>query len=55
MLYFPYSSKGAVWKIRYSYVENTVVMQLVVIVLGVKFLSLTTLTTDFKLNPLLTL
>ena len=24
VLYFPYSSKGVVWKIRYSYVENTV-------------------------------
>ena len=42
-------------KVLYSYVENTVVMQLVVIVLGVKFLSLTTVTIDFKLNPLLTL
>ena len=56
VLYFPYSSKGAVWKIRYSYVENTVqLMQIVVIVLGVKFLSITTVTTDFKLNPLLIL
>ena len=35
--------------------KYSTVMQIVVIVLGVKLLSLTTVTTDFKLNPLLTL
>ena len=35
--------------------KYSTVMQIVVIVLGVKFLSLTAVTTDFKLNPLLTL
>ena len=38
-------------EIRYNYVENTAQLCKV---LGVKFLSLTTVTTDFKLNPLLT-
>ena len=35
--------------------KYSIVMQIVVIVLGVKFLSVTTVTTDFKLNQLLIL
>ena len=38
---------------RVLYGKYSTVMQM--IVLGVKFLSVTTVTTDFKLNPLLTL
>ena len=34
--------------------KYSTVMQISVVVLGVKFLSVTTVTTDFKLNPLLT-
>ena len=35
--------------------KYSIVMQISVVVLGVKFLSLTTVTTDLKLNPLLIL
>ena len=34
--------------------KYSTVMQIIIVVLGVKFLSLTAVTTDFKLNPLLT-
>ena len=48
VLYFPYGNKVQLCG-KYS-----TVMQIVIVV-GVKFLSVTIVTTDFKLNPLLTL